>query len=124
MSFITHFISYFVVFYTLIILPVGVGTYRKPQYHNTRTLLALIALAILALAALFLLIAQARSLIPVRKTSYTLFEAIFMLTLAIQQSAFYSSSLKGRGWYIFRICFAVYAIALTIFAVIVYVYNL
>ncbi len=125
MNALSHFISFIVVVvYTLLILVISIVTYRQPLYHNNRTRLALVALVLLALMTLFLIVAQERSIIPVRRNYFSLFATIFLLTTAIHQLAFLFSHVKGRSWYIFRVILTVLAVALALLIVVVYVYSL
>ena len=112
------------VFFTVLTLCIGIVTYQQPHNHNNKTLVALMALVLLTLAELFLIVAQARSLIPVRKGSSSLFLAIFALTASINISAFATRSMKGRGWHIFRVGYGIAAVIFALFVVIAYVYNL
>ncbi len=120
----SYFVSWTTVIYTIIAILGDMISYRQPQHHNIRTIVAIFTTTLLALISLLLLFAQARSIIPARTNSFGLFEAIFMLTLAIQQIAFPSKSQSGRGWTIFRRGFIAFAITFTIFALVLYIYNL
>ena len=114
----------FFVFFTVLTLCIGVVMYQHPHTHNNKTLVALMALVLLTLTELFLIVAQARSIIPVRKSSSSLFLAIFALTASINISVFVTHSMKGRGWRIFRMTYGIAAVVFALFTVIVYVYNL
>ena len=112
------------VFFTVLTLCISIVTYRQPHNHNNKTLVALMALVLLTLTELFLIVAQARSLIPVRKGNSSLFLAIFALTASINISVFVTQSMKGRSWRIFRMSYGIAAVVFALFVVIAYLYNL
>ncbi len=124
MDILSYFADGFFVFFTVLTFCIGVVAYWRPHYHNYKTLIALIALVLLTLIELFLIVAQARSIIPVRKSSSSLFLAIFALTASINISAFATRSMKGRGWRIFRMGYMIAAVVFALFTAIAYVYNL
>lgn len=116
--------EWFVVIFTLLFVPGSIITYKwQVEYHNNKSILAIGIFALLALTALFLAIAQARAILPTRSSNGTLFLTIFLLTLAVWQLAFSYKSLRSRGWRIFRVCFAVFAVVLAISVVVGYIYN-
>ena len=124
MDILSYFADGFFVFFTVLTLCISIVTYRQPHYHNNKTLVAIIVLVLLTLTELFLIIAQTRSIIPVRKSSSSLFLAIFALTASINISAFATRSMKGRGWRIFRMGYIIAAVVFALFTAIAYVYNL
>ena len=124
MDILSYLADGFFVFFTVLTFCIGVVAYRQPHYHNNKTLVAIIVLVLLTLTELFLIIAQTCSIIPVRKSSSSLFLAIFALTASINISAFATRSLKGRGWRIFRVSYMIAAVVFALFTAIAYVYNL
>ncbi len=120
----SYYYEWLVVILIIFMLVGSVFTYRQQaEYHNNKSLLAIGILAILALIALLLAIAQARAILPTRSSNGTLFSAIFLLMMAIWQLAFSYKSLQSRGWRIFRVCFAVFVVVLAISVVVGYIYN-
>ena len=123
-----HYFSYYFIWF-IVALPVltlvgAVFSYRQQvEYRNGKSLLAISILAILALIALLLAIIQARGILPARSSNSALFLTIFVLTTAVRQLAFPNKSYQARGWRIFRVCFAGFAVVLGILVVVGYIYN-
>jgi len=121
----SYYYEWFVVAITMLTLIGSVFTYRQQaEFRNGKSLFAISILAILALIALLLAIAQARAILPARSSNGTLFLTIFLLIAAVRQLAFPNKSYQGRGWRIFRVSFAVFAVVLAISVIVVYIYNM
>ncbi len=88
LQWITYFSAWFQVSITLFIMIGGFVAYRQPQFHNTRTIVALITLVFLALTELFLVLAQAHSIIPTRPLSSILLTAIYGCCVFVGASEF------------------------------------
>ena len=124
MHLFTYYYTWIVVAIIILTLTMSIFTYRqKTEYHNGKSLFAIGLITVLALSALLLAIAQARGILPARSSNGTLFSTIYLLTAAVWQLAFFYKSLQGRGWRIFSVCFAVFAVVLAIFVVVGYIYN-
>jgi len=121
---LTSFVAWFQTSITVLLLIVGFVSYQQPQFHNTRTLVALMSLVFLALTQVFLVLAQALLIIPTRPLSYDLFTALFGCCMLIYLSEFLFRKLQGRGWNITRGCVAILYLAFTIIVVLGYVHNL
>ncbi len=125
MSWLLSFVEWFVVLMTLVATLGSVLLFsRQAEFHTRETFVAIVALGILALAALFLTFAQARSVIRGGFGTYLLFMALFFLLMTITQSGIFNRSLKGRGWRIYRIGLAAFAIVFALLAIGAYVYQL
>jgi len=125
MSWLLSFMEWFVVLMTLVATLGSVLLFfRHTEFHTRETLFAIVALGILALASLFLTLAQARSIIRGGFDTYILFMALFFLLMSITQSRIFNRSLKGRGWHIYRIGLAVFAIVFALLAIVAYLYHL
>jgi len=125
MSWLLSFMEWFVVLMTFVATLGSVFLFFKdPEFHTRKILFAIVALGILALIALFLTLAQARSVIRGGFNTYILFMALFFLLMTITQSGIFSRSLKGRGWRIYRIGLVVFAIVFALLAIVTYVYQL
>ena len=106
------------VIYTLIAIVISVVYYFKfPQYHNTRTLLALVAFILLALAELLLLFVQTYSPFPARVDSPGSSIALFTLTMVIFQAVFLYPQWKRQGRKILIVSLAIFAIVPVIYAI-------
>ncbi len=123
MQWLTYFSAWFQVSIAVFITIGGFIAYQQPQFHNTRTMLALIVLVFLTLTELFLVFAQAYSIIPTRPLSPLLLTTIYGCCVFVGASEFLFRKLNGRGWNITRVCIAILYIAFTII-VIGYIYNL
>ncbi len=111
--------------YTILVLVGSIFTYRQQaEYRNGKSLLAISILAVLALIALLLAIAQVRAILPSRNSNFTLFLAIFLLTMAVWQLAFPYKSQQGRGWQIYRVSLGIFAVVMAISVVVMYIYNM
>ncbi len=124
MQWLSSFVAWYQVIVTLFLIIGGFMAYRQPQLHNTRTLVALMALVFLALAQVFLVLAQLYAIIPTRPLSPTLFTTLFGCCMFISLSEFLFRKLQGRGWNITRVCVAMFYLAFTIIVVLGYVHNL
>ncbi len=97
------------------------GTYyfKFPQYHNTRTLLALVAFILLALSGLLLIFVQPYLPLPIRTDSRLSFSiAIFSLSMFIYQALILYSQSKGQqGRSVLLVSLAIFAITSIIYAI-------
>ncbi len=120
----SYYYAWIVVAIIIPMLIFGIFTYRQQtEYHNGKSLFAIGIIAVLALSALLLAIAQARGILPAKSSNGTLFSVNFLLVMAVYQLAFPNKMQQSRGWRIFRVCFAVFAVVLAIFVVVGYIYN-
>jgi uncharacterized membrane-anchored protein len=120
----SYYFTWVIVAIIILTLIMSIFTYRQQkEYHNGKSLFAIGILAVLTLIAVWLAIAQTRGILPARSSNSTLFSSIYLLMAAVWQLAFFYKSLRGRGWRIFRVCFAGFAVVLAIFVVVGYIYN-
>ena len=110
---------WFAVIYSLIVVAFGITYYFKfPSYHNTRTLLALAACIVLALAGLLVLFVQPYLPLPARvesRLSSSL--AIYMLITFIFYALVLYPQWKRQGRAVPLAFLAAYAIIGTIYAI-------
>ncbi len=124
MQWITSFAAWFQLSIAVFITIGCFVAYQQPHFHNTRTMLALIVLVFLTLTELFLVLAQAYSIIPTRPLSPLLLTTIYGCCVFIGASEFLFRKLQGRGLNIARVCVAILYIAFTVIVVVGYIYNL